>query len=1065
MRARLTLPAALVLFVATVGHAAPPVLFNPGFEEVAGSLPRGWTAGAGGTVRLDRTNPRGGAASVLLEATAPSRVTLASEEVALEVGRAYRLTAFVRTEKAVSDPLARYPTAVPAALTMASFPFTTHSPAVGATRDWTRVTTVFVATKSRDRVRLHLGLNGEATGRAWFDDVTLSEVADISELIPRESVRWSGEGYRYDDHGWIFVHVEGEPYERGRQFGALVADELVAYARKLGVVENGKDPTAGWNALRSMADVLFLRKFDEEYLAEMKGIADGAAKAGAKLDDGKRPVDLLDVVTLNSSVDLDYARSAIRTTPHALSGRSFLSAEEETKVPDGRNKCSSFAATGPATADGRVVFGQIFMWAGYTGVHFNVLLDVVPTSGHRLVYQTFPGGIHSGTDFYMNAAGLVIGETTVAQTPFDPDGTPQSNRIRKAAQYASSIDDVARILRERNNGLYTNDWPIADVKRNEVAILLLGTRTSKLWRSSEEMSPFGAPGFFWANNNARDPGVRMEYAVQPDDAPFDLPFSPMNRDVAFRKFYAARKGTIDSIAAVDLFASSPVNRPHACDGKVTTAEMAERLVFLAHQGKTTQREKVPAKESRRMPDLPGAVPHLTYGYAVASPIWITEKLKAARASSRPDPGEPRDPKDATDPKVDLAAVPGRYAVERSKLWKGTIVPATPADAWLASGGAAYWQLLHGLPDEPEKAYAALAEKLGALNARYLTLVSREGDLTAKEGHVDFDRYGPYAIPRIRGTFALHQLRLELGNETFLALMRTLHERYRGKSVSTTVFLALARESAGRDVSGIVSPWLDRTGLPAVTPRVSMARARSGGGWTVRVAVASGAPFRTSLALESAGAVSVHPVTVDGKGTPVTIDVKERPTRALFNPGCDVPVEGFARDTLGSFAEDWDRTLIVHGTSRHDEANRTLAFRWQLALGDAVSEVLPRVVKDSEVTEEELASHDLFLIGPPADNTVTARLASSLPVSFGTGLFTFERKTYVKPDDAVYAVVPNPLNPARALHVLAANGPAGLWDLTRSYVAGMPSWFLMRGGEVKGHGFPPPAGFAFELPPE
>ena len=198
MSARLAPFAALALSAsigqgATPAPARPSAVVNPGFEEAAGSLPRGWTAGSGGAVRLDRTKPRGGAASVLLEATVPSRVTLASEEVALEVGRAYRLTAFVRTEKVVSDPLARYPTAVPAALTMASFPFTTHSPAVGATRDWTRVTVVFIATKSRDRVRLHLGLNGEATGRAWFDDVPLSEVADISELIPKECVRWSGE--------------------------------------------------------------------------------------------------------------------------------------------------------------------------------------------------------------------------------------------------------------------------------------------------------------------------------------------------------------------------------------------------------------------------------------------------------------------------------------------------------------------------------------------------------------------------------------------------------------------------------------------------------------------------------------------------------------------------------------------------------------------------------------------------------------------------------------------------------------------------------------------------------
>jgi hypothetical protein len=32
--------------------------------------------------------------------------------------------------------------------------------------------------------------------------------------------------------------------------------------------------------MRFFADAVFLRKYDEEYLLEMKGIADGAAKAG-----------------------------------------------------------------------------------------------------------------------------------------------------------------------------------------------------------------------------------------------------------------------------------------------------------------------------------------------------------------------------------------------------------------------------------------------------------------------------------------------------------------------------------------------------------------------------------------------------------------------------------------------------------------------------------------------------------------------------------------------------------------------------------------------------------------
>ena len=46
-------------------------------------------------------------------------------------------------------------------------------------------------------------------------------------------------------------------------------------------------------------------------------------------------------------------------------------------------------------------------------------------------------------------------------------------RARKAMQYSASIDDVARIFKEGNNGGYANDWLIADTHKNEIASLEL----------------------------------------------------------------------------------------------------------------------------------------------------------------------------------------------------------------------------------------------------------------------------------------------------------------------------------------------------------------------------------------------------------------------------------------------------------------------------------------------------------------------------------------------------------------------------------------------------------------
>jgi hypothetical protein len=1037
-------------------------LVNPGFERLTpGGEVVGWqierqASSADAAVGASTERPRSGVGSLELSVRGHGSVTAVSEPVVLKVGELYRLSGWIRTEGAVSDPTTRYPTAVPACLSMESFPFTNHSPVVGGDAGWTRVESLFLATRSSDRVRLHLGFNGRARGNAYFDDLRLDKVDDIGEFIPLEIVRWFGDAYRYDDRGWIFVHVEGEPYERGYQYGYLVADEISSYISKLGVLQNEDDPVAGWKTIRFESNALFLRGYDQEYLTEMRGIADGAAHAGATFDG--RPLDFNDIVAINSVVDLGQAWDAIEITPHALTGESFLHAEEEMLIDEGAHKCSAFAATGPATKDGQVVFGQIFMWYGYTGVHWNVICDLEPSQGHRLVYHTFPGGIHSGSDFYINSAGIVIGETTTAQTPFELKGTPQSNRIRKAAQYASSIDDVTRILTTDNNGMYTNDWPIADIKTGEVAILLLGTEKYKLWRTGEDMAPFGTPGFLWANNNIRDPEVAKELVAQPGDRPFDLVFTPWNRDVAFNEFYREYAGEIDSTAAVELWASSPVNRAHACDGKITTTEMAERLVFLAHYGKVTLREKFPLGSYRIMPDLPDAIPHFSLGYSVASPIFVTDALKEARDEGRWAPAAV-----VESPELELGDLADSFTVDRKKLWRRTVYPAAESDNWFVSGTAAYWQILDGMGDDPKLAADHLADELAALSASYLYTVSREDDLAAMAAHRAYDRYGPYRIPRIKGTFVLHQLRVLLGNEAFLGLMRGIHHRYAGREMSSADFVAAAEEASGIELDEFIGQWIEREGLPVVRPSAELRERR--GGWELSVtAEQRGAPYHlmTHLEITAGGRRHLRRMEIDGASSTERFRFEDRPTLVRFNACQDFPVAHPNFYTWGNFIDDFHDTLIVYGTARQIEANHTLARRWQETAANAYVEILPPLVKDGELNEEQAASHDLIVMGALADNSLFARLETELPVELGKNRFRWRDRLYSEPDDGLFLVMPNPSNPARVLYLIAANSALQLHQMTKKYHRDIPSWAVFKGDEIVAQGYHEVAEFRLEI---
>ncbi len=1055
----------IVAVCASASFADDPVnVANGGFETIADSgHPAGWlydrTQSRGRSiVGPDTTVAHSGSRSLAVQNASPSQAIIASEIVALRVGHAYRLSGWIKCQKVTSDPTSKYPTAVPACMSMESQPFTNHSQAVGGNADWTHVETIFIATRSKDRIHLHLGHNGTASGKVWFDDVAIEEVDDIADVIPMETVRWFGNGYRYDNRGWIFVHIEGEPYERGYQYGSLVSDEIVQYISKLAVQRNGKDPAAGWRDLRFECDSLFMRGYDKEYLTEMKGIADGAAKAGAKYHD--REVDLLDIVTINSVVDLGQLKRAMGITPHGLTGESFLKTEEELNITEEDHKCSAFAATGPATADGQVVFGQIFMWSGYTGVHWNVITDIEPSDGHRLVYHTFPGGIHSGADFYINSAGIIIGETTVSQTPFEPDSTPQSNRIRKAAQYASSIDDVERILWEKNNGMYTNDWPIADVKTGEVAILLLGTHRKKLWRTSEDMSPFGTPGFLWANNNNRDDEVRKEYLAQPDDRPFDLVFSPWNRDVSFNEFYKQYEGKFDSTVGVNMWASSPINRAHACDGKITTSEMAKELVFLAHYGKVTLREKFPTKGWRIMPDLPDAIPHLSLGYSTASPIYVTDKLKEAR-----DAGRWIAPVETDDLEVVMDEVEADFAVDADYLWRRTIFPASAAENWFVSATARYWRMLEGFDEDDEVASAEdLADQLSDLNQKYLYTVSREREMVPVETSRVYDRYGPYQIPRIKGTFALHQLRLMVGTESFLSLMRTIHEKFAEKETTNAQLLSVVQEHAGAGAVGVVRQWIERDGLPRLAPSVEVEETKDGK-WNVRLTVSQdGEPYHlfTHVVVDAGEERHVRRVEVNGRKTEVTLSFEEKPTKIEFNGLSDIPVENFNFYVWANLIDDFHDTLIVYGTARMDEGNHTLARKWQERVADTYIEILPPLVKDSELTLEQAATHDLIVMGTLNDNRWFADGVGDLPVKFGRNHFEWRGVTYGSPDDGLFLVVPNPFNKKRVMYIIAANSALELYEMTKKYVRDIPSWAVFSGDEVVEKGFHPVGAFEMEL---
>ena len=730
---------ACCLFVTIAANAATP-LFQASFEKPNST----WTA-VRGSATPDASVLHEGRRSLRVEPGGPSPdACVRFAPVALTIGRRYELSGWARTEALVVRDLDRSPIAVGAALAMASMPFDVHSESLGGTQPWRRLALRFVATRAQDQILLTVANGGAFQGKAWFEGVSLDEASNAGEWPAPDAVRTFGPAYRYPAAGWIYLHIEGQPYERGYQHGFLMSREIPEYFARCASDLGSKADASGWGQLRTVANALFLRGFDREILEEMRGIADGANAAGAKWLG--RPIDLVDVVVANVTVELGELRGAMSATPTGLESLHFdPPAYFEKKRDSPMDRCSSFAATGAATRDGKMVVGHVTWWPLTLAEQTNVMLDIQPAAGHRVLMQSYPGGIESGTDWYQNDAGVVLAETTIRQTPFNAQGTPVAFRARMAIQYGGNISEVVERLGTRNNGLYTNEWLLGDAQNNEIAMYELGTNHTKLWRSSRNEWFGDTPGFYWGDNNAKDLTIRLETQPDPHGTPEYLPYVPGIRDMAWQDLYRQYRGQIDEQFAFLAFRTAPLVSDRTMDAKIATADMASRLMVWAAIGKPNQRE--------RRPD-PG-------GYAKNDGLYPSGYYLFR--------GEPS--AKHSEPARTAAPPAARQASYKDRLWKGWILPASDADTWFAAGSVAYYRALRS---------GDLAKALDARRAMYRGL-----------------KLGPdnpanrFRLEETKGVLFLDSLRLKLGDDRFFALMSEFFTANAGATVTAQSFLEKA----------------------------------------------------------------------------------------------------------------------------------------------------------------------------------------------------------------------------------------------------------------------------------
>ena len=253
---------------------------------------------------------------------------------------------------------------------------------------------------------------------------------------------------------------------------------------------------------------------------------------------------------------------------------------------------------------------------------------------------------------------------------------------------------------------------------------------------------------------------------------------------------------------------------------------------------------------------------------------------------------------------------------------------------------------------------------------------------------------------------------------------------------------------------ILKPWLERADLP--TPKIQVDVKKAGEGYQVKLKVDQSGfayPFVAFVNLVTAKGARLERVELKGPTGTFTFPSEAMLTRVVFNAGNDIPVTRENFWVPGNTLDDWSHTLLAYGTAREVEAQRTLALQYRDALAEASTEVLLPTKPDGEVSDAELAGSDLLLFGGPADNSLVARLQAEgkLPFAAGPGWFSWQGRTYGRPDDGLLAAFPSPWNPKRMLVLVLANTRQQQWAMTKTLPRGVPGWAVYRGAEIQSKG--------------
>jgi aminopeptidase N len=213
-------------------------------------------------------------------------------------------------------------------------------------------------------------------------------------------------------------------------------------------------------------------------------------------------------------------------------------------------------------------------------------------------------------------------------------------------------------------------------------------------------------------------------------------------------------------------------------------------------------------------------------------------------------------------------------------WGSQISPATLNDVWITNGMSRYAELMYLEDTAGRSAMNAAIQDVSSGALAYDTIpLARAGQL---------DPFSPQfqSMTLEKGALVYHMLRWEVGQDSFLRILRATLSQFTDKSIKTSDFEKLAEAQSQQQLTPFFAQWLDGTGAPQFNNKYAVYRLGNNKGFRTIGEIQQDLDLfnmPVELRIETDGKTEIRRVDVVGSDSQFVVDTFGRPRHITIDP--------------------------------------------------------------------------------------------------------------------------------------------------------------------------------------